>query len=188
LLCERARESVCEQVQPEGAFGHRQEGGGRAVGLMSSVINVADAMLKIAKANGKSLTPLQLMKLVYISHGWSLALKGAGLFPETIEAWKYGPVIPDLYQATKGYGREPIPLSKIDDSHSMVDSDTYAFLKDVFEKYGHMSGYALSQLTHKLGTPWADVYEDGVYNIEIPDNIIQSHYKSLLNERRPAAQ
>jgi uncharacterized phage-associated protein len=178
------RESARGETLTRGTVGHRQKGGGAPLGVMASAINVADAILKIAKAKGKSLTPLQLMKLVYIAHGWSLAIRGEDLFSDRIEAWKFGPVIPTLYHATKAYGKEPIPLSRIDDAPSGLDEDTMAFLEDVFEKYGNMTGYALSQLTHKPGTPWAQVYEDGIFNIEIPDSIIETHYKKLLDERR----
>lgn len=77
---------------------------------MYDVLTVADAILKIAKSKGVSLTPMQLMKLVYIAHGWSLGLRGIDLFRNRIEAWQYGPVMPDLYHATKQFGRNPIPL------------------------------------------------------------------------------
>lgn len=151
---------------------------------MYPVITIADEILKIAKRLGKSLTPLQLMKLVYIAHGWSLALRGADLFPERVEAWKYGPVVPDLYQATKHFGRNSIPLDQVTSEPSRVDADTLAFLEDVFAKYGHLSGYQLSQLTHKPGTPWQQVYQDGVFGIDIPDDLIRCHYQELRNERQ----
>lgn len=156
---------------------------------MYDVITIADSILKIAKKKGKTLTPLQLMKLVYIAHGWSLGLGRGDLFSERIEAWKYGPVIPDLYHATKKWGRDPIPLEKIGDGVD-VDSDTQAFLEDVFNKYGHMHGVSLSSLTHRNGTPWHDVYQDGVFGIEIPDDLIKAHYEKLRNERsrRPATE
>lgn len=63
---------------------------------MYDVLTVADTILKIAKSKGKALTPMQLVKLTYIAHGWSLALHEKGLFKNKIEAWQYGPVIPDL--------------------------------------------------------------------------------------------
>ena len=150
---------------------------------MYSAITIADEILKISKAAGRTLTPLQLMKLVYIAHGYSLAY-GRDLFTDRIEAWQYGPVIPDLYRATKHFGRNPIPLEMIDDNPPAVDTETKNLLEDVVAKYGKLSGYALSSLTHKSGTPWDRVYRPGIMGIEIPDDLIRDHYKGLLDERR----
>lgn len=147
-----------------------------------SAITIADELLKIAKRKGRRLTPLQLMKLVYIAHGYSLAVLNRDLFSDRIEAWKYGPVIPDLYRATKHYGRHEIPTDRIDDTPSTVDDQVQAFLEEVFAKYGHLSGFALSSLTHKSGTPWDKVYRGGVYNAEIPDSLIREHYVTLAHE------
>lgn len=151
---------------------------------MYDVLTVADAILKIAKSKGKSLTPMQLVKLTYIAHGWSLGLRNKDLFQNKIEAWQYGPVIPDLYHATKAYGRNPIPLSAVGNPEDIrVTPDDLAFLKAVFNKYGHLDGITLSYLTHKVGTPWTKVYSPGIRNIEIPDHLIAQHYKELANGR-----
>lgn len=152
---------------------------------MYDVLNVADAILKIAKKKHKSLTPMQLMKLTYIAHGWSLGIRNKDLFQNRIEAWQYGPVIPDLYHATKSYGRNPIPTSSIGDPAELnVSEDDAAFLEDVFSKYGHLDGIALSYLTHQRGTPWDQVYRPGVYRIEIPDSLIRKHYHEMFDARR----
>ncbi|MNE19310.1 hypothetical protein D3C87_988840 [compost metagenome] len=150
---------------------------------MYPVISVADEILKIAKRAGKSLTPLQLMKLTYIAHGWSLGLYNKDLFNARIEAWKYGPVIPDLYRATKQYGRGNIPTDLIDVTSSSVDENTRKFLEWVFAGYGNLDGIQLSSLTHKSGTPWDQVYRDGVMKIEIGDDLIKDHYRKLAHER-----
>ncbi len=121
---------------------------------MYDVLTVADAILKIAKSKGVSLTPMQLMKLVYIAHGWSLGLRGIDLFRNRIEAWQYGPVMPDLYHATKQFGRNPIPLHMVGEGPPPVSMEDVDFLTDVFDKYGHLSGPQLSYLTHQSGTPW----------------------------------
>lgn len=147
---------------------------------MYDVITIADQILKIAKRAGRSLTPLQLMKLVYIAHGFSLGLGREDLFQNRIEAWKYGPVIPDLYHATKEFGRGSIPKSLVDETQDSVDHDTAEFLQDVFNKYGHLTGFSLSNLTHQSGTPWDQVYEDGVPGIEIPDDLIRQHYEGIV--------
>lgn len=151
---------------------------------MYSAITVADQILRIAKARRKELTPLQLMKLVYISHGWSFPLRGCDLFSNRIEAWKYGPVIPDLYQATKQYGRNPISIAAVGDpQESVVDAPTKQFLENVFDVYGGMSGITLSSLTHQSGTPWQQTYIPNMFGVEIKDDLIRDHYTKLYNER-----
>jgi len=151
---------------------------------ITTATTVADEMLKIAKRQGRSLTPMQLMKIVYIAHGWSLAILNRDLFSDRIEAWKYGPVIPTLYQATKRFGRDPIPHNLIEDGEpSPLPGDVQAFLEDIFSKYGHLSGISLSNLTHRPGSPWDQRFRDGVMNIEIPDDLIKDHYLGKLNER-----
>lgn len=144
-------------------------------------LTIADAMLKIGKRKGQTMTPMKLLKLVYIAHGFSLALLERDLFKNRIEAWKFGPVIPDLYQATKRFGRGEIPLDLIGDpDDTSVDPQVQSFLEDVYDKYGHLNGIQLSYLTHQSGTPWERVYDQRFRNLEIPDALIAEHYKGML--------
>jgi uncharacterized phage-associated protein len=137
-----------------------------------------DEILRQAKAKNISITP---MKLVYITHGWFLAIKNRNLFNERIEAWQYEPVIPDLYHATKQFGRNEIPLNLVDDNFDNgVDTDTKDFIKDVLNKYGHFDAFALSSLTHESGTPWDIIYNNYYSDSEIPDELIRSHYLQRL--------
>lgn len=140
---------------------------------------IANRILDLAKAAGRAITPLQLMKLVYISHGWSLGLRDKPLLEETVEAWKYGPVVPDLYQAVKRYGSNPVtervPASFW--SNEELSVDDRAFVDSVFQQYGHLNGIQLSHLTHMVGTPWQQVYQSNVYNIDIPNDLIAAHYR-----------
>lgn len=146
---------------------------------LSDVMTVADDILRVAKAQGRALTPLQLMKLTYIAHGYALGRGIGDLFNARIEAWKYGPVIPDLYHTTKIYGRDPIPLDRVGEGRSLNGSAA-EIVDTVMAKYGAMSGIALSNLTHRAETPWSQVYRDGVFGVEIPDATIASHYRALL--------
>ena len=141
---------------------------------------IADDILKLAKRVDMPLTPMQLMKLVYISYGWFLAMQNTKLFDDRIEAWKYGPVIPNLYHATKHFGRSQIPYSLIADT-PVSRPDLEVFLNSIVEQYGHFSGIALSNLTHREGTPWKRVFEPNVLGIEIPDQYIREHYQRGLN-------
>lgn len=132
-----------------------------------------------------ALTPMQLMKLVYISYGWYLAMHNAKLFNDRIEAWKYGPVIPALYQATKRFGKNPIPTNLVADG-AISNGGMETFYDSIVENYGQYSGIALSNLTHRMGTPWQRVFQPNVMGIEIPDSLIREHYQQGLNARPTA--
>ena len=45
---------------------------------------------------------VQLQKLVYYSQAWTLAWDGVPLFPERIEAWRLGPVVPAIWRRDDG--------------------------------------------------------------------------------------
>ncbi len=152
---------------------------------MRTAPTVADDVLKLAMRQGKTLTPMQLMKLVYIAYGWFLAMRGEKFFPDRIEAWKYGPVIPNPYQATKRFRGDEIPHVLIADS-DISDPGIENFLDSVVSNYGGYSGIALSNLTHKMGTPWEQVYQPNVLGIEIPDALIREHYQRGLDARQGA--
>ena len=147
---------------------------------------VADDILKIAKRRGMTLTPMQLMKLVYISYGWYLAMHNTKLFNDRIEAWKYGPVIPNLYQATKRFGKDQIPINLVADG-PISNTAMGAFYDSIVENYGKYSGIALSNLTHRHGTPWQQVFQPNVMGIEIEDSLIREHYQQGLDARRATA-
>lgn len=148
---------------------------------MYSIISVANEILRISKTKEMTLTPMHLMKLSYIAFGWYLAIHGEKLFFQRIEAWRYGPVMPDLYHATKKWGKSKIPLNMIDDDVVIKnDEDTINFITKVVDLYKDYDGIGLSALTHQSGTPWDLTYEAGINNKEIPADIIEKHHKSRL--------
>lgn len=146
---------------------------------MASVRTAANRILELSKTKGIDLTPLQLMKLVYMSNGWMLGLHGLKLFDDKIEAWKYGPVIPTLYHETKEFGASPIRETLPEPVGDKLDPRAVEILASVVDSYGHLSGAALSNLTHKPGSPWAKVWDPDRSHIEIPESVIREHYERL---------
>ncbi|MDQ6665177.1 MAG: DUF4065 domain-containing protein, partial [Acidobacteriota bacterium] len=65
---------------------------------------VANYFLDCARKDGRELDPMGIQKLVFFAHGWHLALVGSPLIEQRVEAWEYGPVIPDIYHAFKEFG------------------------------------------------------------------------------------
>ena len=153
---------------------------------MKSSLVVANRFLELAEQNGDALTPMQLLKLVYIAHGWMLGLYGRPLICDEVQAWQYGPVIPKLYNKTKAFGSRPITeqLGPIDDGEGGLDSSEADVVAQVYELYGKFSGAGLSRITHAEGTPWTKTYHPGTFGLVISNDLIEDHYKRLARESR----
>lgn len=55
-----------------------------------------------------AVTPMKLVKLIYIAQGYMLATHRKPLFQEAIEAWQYGPMIPRLYRSIRSFRDSPV--------------------------------------------------------------------------------
>ena len=167
-----------------------------------SPLTVANTFLDFAEEEGRRLTPLQLQKLVYLSHGWSLAIHHQDLIRYHVEAWKHGPVVPPLYYETRRYGADPVdppidvnrnPFLSNNDPVQIPERDgqNVNVCRFVWNTYGHLTGTQLSELTHKKGTPWYIVWhEEGgkdKLGAVIPNPLIQTHYESLLKRVEQAS-
>lgn len=146
---------------------------------MHDSLTVANRFLAMARDDHNSLTPMQLLKLVYIAHGWHLGLTGRPLIRDRVEAWQYGPVIPRLYDKVRTYRGAPVTEMLPAPVEDEVDEETERLLDQVYERYGLRDGITLSKLTHAPGTPWTQVYEDGTFGHVISDDLIQRYYEDL---------
>ena len=143
---------------------------------------VANRLLALAEDAGRPLTPMQLIKLVYLCQGWMLGMNGRPLFSEPVEAWAYGPVIRSVYDAVRQYRDQPISqnLPAEPAEFDEVESD---IIEQTFEQYGHLAGIALSTLTHQPGSPWSITHERLGRNATISNDLIQDHFANLFLKR-----
>lgn len=121
---------------------------------------------------------MQLIKLVYIAHGWMLALYHRPLIKDEVQAWQYGPVIPRLYNAVRSYKSHPV-TNPIRSDDGALDDAAESIISQTYGRYGRMSGPALSRLTHASRTPWDLAYVPGTFGLVIPNDLIEDHYAQL---------
>ena len=156
--------------------------------MMLSALLVADYLLAHSSGN---LTPVHVLKMTYFCHAYTLARKDRPLIIDQVEAWRYGPVYPILYDYVKNFGDQPVthlPYCRtgIFDhnikerkeflTRAIVETD---IPNGVLETFSELSGSELIELTHKVGSPWDQCYVEGA-NRPIPDRITKEYYKSII--------
>ena len=135
---------------------------------------------------------MQLQKLVYIAHGWNLAVNEEPLVSELPQAWDNGPVFRGLWNHIRdyGFGHKTKLLenakSKLPVSEPLSENET-AVIDHVWNKYRHLSGVELSRMTHKPGTPWSVSYFSRGRTSLIPNDEIKKHYVEMALAGRAAA-
>lgn len=137
------------------------------------VKTIADWLLFQAALDDKFLTVIKLQKLVYIAHGWHLALYNRPLVVEPIEAWKWGPVIRILYKKFGQYGKNPIPIPS---DQPVIDPSTNSFLERIWEVYGNFNSIELTAMITANGTPWKESFHPETKAL-IHNEEIREYYK-----------
>jgi uncharacterized phage-associated protein len=141
----------------------------------------------------RPITLMQLMKLVFIAHGWSLAITETPLLSETFEAWKFGPVLRSLYAWARVFGSNPITGLIVGSRKSPSDHfhpSELGLMNAVWNSYGSWSAFELSEYTHREDSPWHKAWVGGGNERRhepIDNGDIKEHYKRELGPATPAA-
>lgn len=141
---------------------------------------IANLFVDKARKAKKQLTIMELVKYVYLAHGWTLGLTDAPLIKDKVEAWQYGPVVPVVYRAFRPQG-VVIDKKAIDEetgkpySADSITQEQLGIIEEVYRVYSQVLAFELSSLTHGQGTPWSKCYGKP----EIDDETIKRHYKEI---------
>ena len=126
------------------------------------------------------ITTWKLQKLAYYAQAWSLVWDEQALFPERIEAWANGPVVPALYRSHAGEFKIASLPGGDAGCLTPAERDT---VDAVLAFYGDKTSQWLSDLTHgeepwKLARVGLSPGERG--NAEITLDSMLAYYSGLL--------
>ena len=160
-----------------------------------NAIAVANEFIDLALQENKEVRLLGLVKLTYLAHGYSLAANDEPLLDyryDSVEAWRYGPVIPSVYHTFKYHKLQPIKeMAEIPvcDQYGMIerystprvdhDSNAYLIIKFVWNRYKDVKEFDLVRLLHRDGTPWKIYYQEDM-NKFIHDETTKLFYSKLI--------
>jgi uncharacterized phage-associated protein len=146
--------------------------------MMASVDDVAAAILDELG----EMDTFKLEKLVYYCQAWHLVWERQPLFPDRIEAWANGPVVPTLFQQHKGMLR--VSQWPNGDPTKLTPGER-STINAVLKFYGKRQGHVLAALTHREA-PWRDArVRAGVRSgergtVEIRKDAMLEYYEGLV--------
>ena len=161
--------------------------------------HIANFFLYRAEQEGiKDITPMKLIKLVYIAYAWYLALYNKPLFDECIEPWQHGPVVPSIYHEFKKFRANPITefannfdLENQTTQYPIIDNkdeESLSVLKSVWDCYKNHSGAQLRNITHVEDSAWSkarrNVCDVNDYPQEIKQRALQAISSFIQSNRR----
>lgn len=156
---------------------------------------IANEFLRLHGADG-NIDHLKLQKLTYFAQGWWLAVMGSDLVTERPQVWRYGPVFQSLYSIFSPAGSNKIThpkrtlLFRAGQMPTLEGEDTKDerdLIEWIWGEYGNLTGAQLSDLTHKVGTPWWDIAVRENFqvplNTVIPRDADWSYFSEMARER-----
>ena len=111
-----------------------------------------------------------------------LGVYGRSMIRQDVQAWKYGPVIEDVYYNLRENGRNHITSTIEKADSEEFDAEEENIISQVHEMYGVLNGLQLSALTHDDGTPWDLVWDKWGVNSSIPKSLIRDYYRKKYEE------
>lgn len=157
---------------------------------MYDVLDVSRYVINYSNEKGYGVSNLKLQKLLYFIQAYFLVEMGVQCFKQPIQAWNFGPVVPEAYHEFKIFGCADIPtINKytsvdLDGGKLKITSKTFSIYSINAEHRSaidriidHFKDHAASDLvyiTHNQ-KPWKDAFKKG-QNTEISIESIRSYF------------
>ena len=143
---------------------------------MYNAIDVAKYIILFCKEKGYSISNLKLQKLLYFVQAQFLIVKGEPAFLEDIEAWDFGPVVPEVYQYYKVWGSSELPLLLAKGARAKIYEPDQRLMDEILKECAPYSAVSLVDITHNQD-PWLDAYERHCNNV-ITRESIEEYFKN----------
>jgi uncharacterized phage-associated protein len=151
---------------------------------------IANEFIRVAAAEGKAFSQMHLQELVYIAHGWCLALTGQPLTGDRPEAFEFGPEYRRLADALVMYGTRPVTKligpprgsSRLDTIpiDDPLGADERAIVDQVYAKYAHLKTSDLASITRAENAPWRTIFKAGEgAGRDIPHQMIRRQFAEI---------
>jgi uncharacterized phage-associated protein len=147
----------------------------------NTAIDVAKYLLVKAHHDGELITNLKMQKLLYYAQAWHLVNFKTPLFCDTIQAWKYGPIVENAYHRFKKFRYSPIVCKDAEGVIAKIPVKTQKYLDAFYVAYINYSASDLTQMSHN-DEPWKNSV--GKSDCTIPNKTILEYYTEKYERSR----
>lgn len=143
-----------------------------------SAIAIANLIIKIASEYSRTVTNLQLQKILYFLQAYFLIETNEPLINSKFSRWPYGPVIKEVYHIFSSYGASAINVTDMKDNILLANLEIEEINSNIFGKHEinvkkfiikliDKVPWELVELTHEQSI-WKQ-YESEILRYEAPD-------------------
>jgi prophage ps3 protein 01 len=151
----------------------------KGVKNMYNVLDVCRHVINYSNEKDYGISNLKLQKILYFIQAYFLISTPEQCFVEDIEAWDFGPVVPEAYHEYKQYGSGDIPYihyffkfdeddiwdsTSVEFKDNVISDEDKELMNSVVDKFSDYSATDLVSLTHRQA-PWNNAYVRGMNNV-----------------------
>lgn len=125
---------------------------------MYDVLLIARYVIQYCRECHYSLSNLKLQKILYFIQAEFLVVENCPCFYEDIEAWDFGPVVPEVYHEYKFFGSSNIMTFDSTDYSKEIQERHLELINGIIDECAGYSASALVDITHHQ-SPWEDAYQ-----------------------------
>lgn len=125
---------------------------------MYNVLDVSQYILSYCGSKEYMVSNLWLQKILYLAQAYFLLEKNEPCFLEKIEAWDFGPVVPEAYREYKRFAGATIFVNSR--GNDVIDDPDKKLINSVINNFAK---YSASELTMDQ-LPWQNAYFPSKHN------------------------
>lgn len=132
-----------------------------------SALDIAKYIIGYEHSKERSITNLRLQKLLYFVQAKALCDNKSSCFFEDMEAWDFGPVVPNVYYAYKIFGAMDIIERSVVDIEKKLKEKV---INPMLEQCADYPTFQLVEITHEQD-PWKNAREKGQHAVITKESI-----------------
>lgn len=135
-----------------------------------NAMDIAKYIIHKCTTDQHPISNLQLQKILYYIQKTFLE-NGMIAFHNEIEAWQFGPVVPEVYYQFCGFGATSIRMLY----NISIQPEYMSIINPIIENKRCLDPWEMVEDTHKPGKAWDKIYNNGAGNHSvIPRELIKT--------------